>query len=481
MSTLIKVVTGPSGSGKLLPLDTPILTPEGWVLNRDLKIGDYVISQDGKPTKVLEVYDNESADIYNLEFSDGSSVECCNEHLWQVQTKKDITKKRYKVLTLEQMLDNINKDRKGANFYYSVPLCNAVEFNYKEVPINGHLLGWLLGDGYLPINKMICISTWKEDTEEIYNFLKKVVPENINITWQKPSPSSCNVSKISIQTTIKPLIKELGLLGLKSKEKFIPKQYLYNSIEVRKDILAGLLDTDGTVGIVNGTRKKCRFSTTSKQLQLDVVELVRGLGGYATYSETNRKEKGIEYLVNIRLPFNPFRLSRKKKLYDQVGWTYNWTKKIRSVAYIGKKAGRCIVVDNPSHLYIVKDYIVTHNSFKLKQEMTTNRLKLTASTGIASVNLSETACTIHSLLGAIDSSSLLKSYISGKLLKRLTSIFEDYNGIAIDEFGMLPRDYLDTLIKILDLYGQRINRNLELYLTGDIAQLPPVEFCGYTQ
>lgn len=113
-------------------------------------------------------------------------------------------------------------------------------------------------------------------------------------------------------------------------------------------------------------------------------------------------------------------------------------------------------------------------SFKLKKEMSTNNLRLTASTGIASVNLSETACTIHSLLGAIDSEKLLKSFVSNKLNKRLNNLFEDYNGIAIDEFGMLPRDYLDTLIYILDDYSSKTKRDLELYLTGDIAQLPPV-------
>lgn len=120
-------------------------------------------------------------------------------------------------------------------------------------------------------------------------------------------------------------------------------------------------------------------------------------------------------------------------------------------------------------------------STKLRNEVSTNDLLLTASTGIASVNLSESATTIHSLLRALTGADIVKGIVSGKLFKTYNNIFQDYNGIAIDEAPMLARDYIDALIKSLDMFGDSINRELELYLTGDIAQLAPIDFCGYTQ
>lgn len=120
-------------------------------------------------------------------------------------------------------------------------------------------------------------------------------------------------------------------------------------------------------------------------------------------------------------------------------------------------------------------------SFKLRKEVDTNKLFLTASTGIASVNLSESATTIHSLLRALTGADIVKSIVSGKLFKTYSNIFQDYNGIAIDEAPMLARDYIDALIKSLDVFGGMIGKELELYLTGDIAQLAPIDFCGYTQ
>jgi hypothetical protein len=113
-------------------------------------------------------------------------------------------------------------------------------------------------------------------------------------------------------------------------------------------------------------------------------------------------------------------------------------------------------------------------SFKLRQEVDTNKLFLTASTGIASVNLSESATTIHSLLRALTGADIVKNIVSGKLFKTYSNIFQDYNGIAIDEAPMLARDYIDALIKSLDVFGGMFGKELELYLTGDIAQLAPI-------
>lgn len=52
----------------------------------EIQIGDEVIAGDGSATKVVGVYPQGVKSIYRVTFSDGSSTECCKEHLWRTQT-----------------------------------------------------------------------------------------------------------------------------------------------------------------------------------------------------------------------------------------------------------------------------------------------------------------------------------------------------------------------------------------------------------
>jgi len=133
------------------------------------------------------------------------------------------------------------------------------------------------------------------------------------------------------------------------------------------------MDTDGCVKKKTG---EATFSTTSKQLSLDIVELVKSLGGRARIRERNRLgriniinrskiiSKHIGYDVSIRFgnEVNPFYLSRKSKYFKHT----NSVDKISSVELVGEKEVQCILIENPEHLYITDDFIVTHNTIDEK-------------------------------------------------------------------------------------------------------------------
>jgi hypothetical protein len=70
-------------------MDSPILTPNGWVKMGDIEVGDRVISIDGNSTIVSGVFPQGEKDIWELTFSDGVKVECCSDHLWLTQTDND--------------------------------------------------------------------------------------------------------------------------------------------------------------------------------------------------------------------------------------------------------------------------------------------------------------------------------------------------------------------------------------------------------
>ncbi|MDW6057962.1 Hint domain-containing protein [Streptomyces sp. FXJ1.4098] len=74
-----------AGSGKLLPLGTPIPTPSGWTAMSDLQPGDFVLGRDGKPTRVSYVSEvDETPVLYDIALSDGQVVTACADHQWLV-------------------------------------------------------------------------------------------------------------------------------------------------------------------------------------------------------------------------------------------------------------------------------------------------------------------------------------------------------------------------------------------------------------
>ena len=76
----------PKKNGKQLALDTPIPTPQGFTNMGDLKVGDTVFDENGKPCHVVAkspVDDTEQA--YKLTFKDGSSIIAGERHLWNIE------------------------------------------------------------------------------------------------------------------------------------------------------------------------------------------------------------------------------------------------------------------------------------------------------------------------------------------------------------------------------------------------------------
>jgi hypothetical protein len=143
------------------------------------------------------------------------------------------------------------------------------------------------------------------------------------------------------------------------------------------------MDTDGTIKDRSGGC--CSFTTISKQLADDVVELVQSLGGRATYRIGNRINKkyivvdyngkerliitrNISYDLNISLPkeINPFYISRKANRFKPKYMQYVG---IKSIELVCEKDVQCILIEDPEHLYITDQYIVTHNTENDKKSL----------------------------------------------------------------------------------------------------------------
>lgn len=124
----IRIIQASYGSGKLLPLDTPILTEEGWRPNGSLKVGDRVYTRNGDLTAVTGLFPERGVQVWEMRLADGRRIRCCKDHLWFVisRTVDEAGAPHYeeRVMSISDMLDGIAGHE--AEFGYFIPTCAPI-------------------------------------------------------------------------------------------------------------------------------------------------------------------------------------------------------------------------------------------------------------------------------------------------------------------------------------------------------------------
>lgn len=103
----------------------------------------------------------------------------------------------------------------------------------------------------------------------------------------------------------------------------------------------------------------------------------------------------------------------------------------------------------------------------------------TATTGIAALNLGElpgnpTPTTINHALGFFNAESLLRKYNKGGITFALKNISYKCKNLIIDEVSLLSSSVLDLIVLSIKHFNQKFNKNMGLYIIGDLGQLPCV-------
>ena len=357
--------------GRAQPLDSIVYTTSGPKIMGEIQVGDMAIGSDGKPTRVLGVFPQGKKEVFKVYLSDGSSTECCDDHLWLTQTLSEKRhNKGFSVKDLRSVRENV-KTRFNQKVHRLPILSAPIEFESKEPPVDPYLLGLLLGDGSLHNTASYSFCT---TDHELVDSVSVRLPGRLKVTH-----SGGNDYRISgnynrwDKNPLKDVIRELGLHNSKSYTKFIPDVYKFNSPTIRLEILRGLMDTDGWIELTKTNGCRIGYSTTSSQLAQDVRFIVESLGGIAYTRRRDYEDEGHivdnnvikhnhpSYTLDIVLPnCNPFRLTRKAEKYVSGMKPLRLISKIESCGF---KECQCIQVDAPDHLYLTDHCIVTHNTF----------------------------------------------------------------------------------------------------------------------
>lgn len=350
------IIADDMGLGKAQPLDAKVLTPNGWRRMGDIKVGDFVVGSNGCPTRVSGVYPQGLKEIFRITFNDGAVTECCDEHLWQVNSPAGRRMGRpWKVETLADIRSSL-LDVAG-NRRHFIPMVTAVEFQKQELHLDPYLLGIMLGNGCMK-NHYTHFSTADAD---LVCEVETLLPETLHVTRINDYDYRIGSAASGIPNEVRRCLKDLGLAGKGSDDKFIPEPYLIGSVAQRIAILQGLLDTDGFIS----TEGVLQFSSNSQQLAEGVAQIVMSLGGNARRSSKISASGKLHHLITIALPegISPFRIARKASRYAP-RQKYKPTRAFAKVESLGLKLAQCIKVEASDHLYVTDDFIVTHNTIQ---------------------------------------------------------------------------------------------------------------------
>lgn len=464
------LVSGTTGSGKAIKIDTPVPTPCGWTTMGDLQVGDLVFGADGRPCTVTGAFDvMHNRPCYEVEFSDGSVITADADHLWATENAKarrsrehardlDHTRVRRRVVPVDRypqlrdlVLDypvgvtipqvaaatglpptspflhriarctppigrvrdtkipmqygtrtvikagpwttlyptdvyvgavvkhgsrplNDQRSKRFASAVrttaqiaatvrdghghtnHSVATAGALECPPKELPVDPYTLGVFLGDGCTTDGQL---TLNRDDAPDIVARIE----EAGWVTREVPSadrPGCIGVRVLGLARSL----RDVGVLG----DKHIPTAYMRSSIDQRRALLSGLIDTDGTVA----PRGATQFDSTLYWVATAVRELAVSLGYRATITSKTAWLNGVDYGDTWRVSWtttdclftatrkgNTLRARTVRSSEARTGFRY-----ITDVRPVPSVPVRCIRVDSLDHLYLVGESMIpTHNTY----------------------------------------------------------------------------------------------------------------------
>jgi replicative DNA helicase len=320
---LVVLAARPS-MGKAQPLDSPVLTPHGFVPMGSLRPGSVVVGSDGRPQRVLAVFPQGEKQVFDVRFSDGATAQCCDEHLWFTTTRAEarVPGGEGSVKSLAEICASLRAPGEAYRLNHRIPTVAPVHFAERAEPLEvaPYVFGRLLADGSAGRPAVHVV----EDRPRV----EQGAPRR---RWQGRATA---------------------------EDLRIPEEYLYAPAGDRLNLLRGLFDAGGHVMAPGG--RIVQYGTSSAGLAQDVAWLVRSLGGIARQESAGLHP---DHCVRAWFPNGLIPVASEKHLARwKKGSTRFLGRYIESVEPAGKKPCQCILVENADHLYVTDSFAVTHNT-----------------------------------------------------------------------------------------------------------------------
>lgn len=381
-TTKTSVVVVSRRTGKCIIEGTMVKTSKGPKRIEDIKIGDIVYGYDSdgvvRPTPVLNVVDQGIKDVVDLVHNGNVVSTCTKDHRWMtynIQTKKE-TVKRIKHMN--------TADRIRREFYHDTE--SGIYFK------DAYALGALLGDGCSrQKGKGLYISSESYHIpEKIANTLNCNFYKNpSNYTWNLTYGKKLPVGKYDRSTdSIKIEYYNEWARGRYAHEKIVDIEVIRNWNRLSKlNFLAGLIDTDGSV-FESSNILNINFTNTSKSLVEAVRWLLLDLFQYEGKIKIDTRKDRDCYYISIRNNLFSKMIVKELSEYlvlDRKKWKEEYKdlpENNTNKHYIGFKIENerkaqtyDISIGNDTHLYLLANGLITHNTYWLVVEAIMQCLK----------------------------------------------------------------------------------------------------------
>ena len=390
-------------SRRCLPEGTLVKTPHGAKEIESLRVGDLVlgVNEDGSvtPTEVLEVFDQGEQTVFPLTCRGRVVAEATENHVFKCRLYRDLAaggfyKKRGEssMPTIYRKDKTVKELRSNRSGWKIERVLIDTDCEGKHVP-TAYALGAFLGDGCC--RQGITVYHLSSNDPEIPEKVAKVIGANSvlqqnakNYTWLIGDHyGEYHGNRRIFSKPELPLYAE-WCEGRYAHEKIIDWEEVktWDSWSMR-ELLAGLLDTDGSVGIGETGKgrfaAKISFCSGSTSLVEGVKQLIYVLFGYVVHITKEARDKYVNtscmYLINLNSTLHAKRIAKalephmvcKRKKYSEA---MDKLEPYNSLPdYIGVKVGDkgrlaktydIRVANKTSHYLLHNEGLVTHNSGK---------------------------------------------------------------------------------------------------------------------
>jgi hypothetical protein len=374
-------VRGPHGLGKALHCNVRIPTPTGWSTIGELRPGDELFDEHGKPCRVVSKSPVWNDDTWEVEFADGTVITTHGAHEWNaidVYNRPKTPRPNRRNVVVADWRDHwyttkcVTTAHMAATLHtaggmprWRIPTARPLELPTADLPVDPYVFGYWLGDGHSRSARFTvhssdwpCLRAQIEAAGYHHGEPKghKAAPETYSVTVStQPVVLGGTVGRDSLHGRL----RALGVLS----NKHIPMAYLRASVEQRRDLVRGLWDADG-YRQAGGCDE---LTTTSKALADGIAELLHSLGLVVRVRESDAKLNGRvvgrRWRIAARFDFNPYRLPRYDWQPAASQASRHTQRTIVDIRKVDDQPTQCIEVDSASHLFLASESMVpTHNS-----------------------------------------------------------------------------------------------------------------------
>ena len=346
------------GLGKCHGKGTKILMANGTIKNvEDIKVGEQLMGDDGTPRNVLSLAHGQEQ-MYKITLENGDFFTCNESHIVSLQVSAGNKYKQYRGgdivnISIKDYLQLTKWVKEKVLKAYKKPI-DDFGWDTHGFDIEPYMYGLWLGDG----NSRHFDLTINNDDIEIIQYIKDYAIKNNLQIHEKIEKAGCTTYCLNKGSDNSLPYKESNMIHVSALNgKHIYPAYKYSDRNTRLQVLAGLLDADGSL-----MDNVYEISTKFEQLKEDILFIARSLGFSVSWKSKTINDKayyrifisGDTDLIPILLPRK--KATQKKQKENPLLYSF-------AVEPLGIGDYYGFSLDG-NHLYLLGDFTVTHNTIQ---------------------------------------------------------------------------------------------------------------------